>query len=139
MSTEATSTSGQELRTRLASFDEGDLVPVVVGHADPVRLEVPKAAVEALLDAVTHLSAGHAVTVVPDDLDLTTEQAAELLNVSEPHLLDLLDSGEIDSHGSVNHRHVRLGSLLSYRAEDDYRRRLIADEIAAMTNTLDLT
>lgn len=70
---------------------------------DPVQpdagtesLTVPRVAVELLERILTHMAAGQAVSVVPSHAELTTQQAAEMLNVPRPFLIGLLEAGEIE-------------------------------------------
>jgi excisionase family DNA binding protein len=84
------------------------------------------------------MAAGQGVTVVPAHAELTTQQAADLLNVSRPHLIGLLDGGEIAFRKVGSHRRVRADSLLEYRRKDDHERREIADELTELNQGMDL-
>ncbi|MFB6393912.1 helix-turn-helix domain-containing protein [Polymorphospora lycopeni] len=99
---------------------------------------VPRAAVELFAQILAHMAAGHGVTVVPEHAELTTQQAATLLNVSRPYLIGLLDAGEIDYRRVGKHRRVRAASLLAYQRRDDRRRRAAADELAELTEEMGL-
>jgi excisionase family DNA binding protein len=66
----------------------------------------------------------------PTHEELTTQQAADLLNVSEPYLIGLLAEGKIPSHLIGQHRRVRLNDLLTYKNQDDEACRRIADALA---------
>jgi excisionase family DNA binding protein len=85
------------------------------------------------------MAAGQGVTVVPSHAELTTQQAAEILNVSRPFVIKLLGEGLIDYRTVGTHRRIRADSLLEYKRRDDAARHDAAGELAAMTQELGLT
>ncbi len=110
----------------------------LVVEDDGEELVVPRAAVELLARVLAHMAAGQGVSVVPAHAELTTQQAADLLNVSRPHLIGLLEAGEISYRKVGKHRRVRASSLLEYMRADDRRRRVAADELSALTQEMGL-
>jgi excisionase family DNA binding protein len=102
------------------------------------QLVVPRAAVELLARILAHMASGQSVSVVPEHAELTTQQAADMLNVSRPYLIGLLDAGEIEYRKVGTHRRIFAGSLLAYKHRDDARRRTAADELARLTRDMDV-
>jgi excisionase family DNA binding protein len=83
--------------------------------ADGTHIELPDELYEVLSDVVAALSQGLAITVAPQHTVLTTGQAADLLGVSRPTLVRLLEAGEIPFDQPGRHRRIRLGDLLVQR------------------------
>ena len=72
------------------------------------------------------------------DTELTTQEAANLLNVSRPFLIGLLDQGKIPFHKTGTHRRIRFEDLLTYMREEEQRQELVMSELAAEAQKLDL-
>jgi excisionase family DNA binding protein len=117
--------------------DERDIQVVVGGDPDDT-LSVPRSAVELLARLLAHMAAGQAVSVVPAHAELTTQQAADLLNVSRPYLIGLLDDGKIEYRKVGKHRRVRADSLMDYKRQDDHERREAADELTRLNREMGL-
>lgn len=104
-------------------------VPALVGPGNE-RLELPESVYRLLRDIVENMQQGRAVTLVPEQAYLTTQKAADILGVSRPHVVKLLDSGEIPSYKTGSHRRVCLKDVVAYVRNRDARRKTILDEIA---------
>lgn len=122
----------------LARHPDGPSQVRLVVEDDGEELVVPRSAVELLGRILAHMASGQGVSVVPAHAELTTQQAADLLNVSRPHLIGLLEAGEIGYRKVGKHRRVRASSLLEYMRADDHRRRAAADELSALTQEMGL-
>lgn len=81
------------------------------------QVELPTSALRLLLDILAELAEGNAVRVVPIHAELTTQEAADMLNVSRPHLVKLLEEGALPFHRTGKHRRIRFADLMDYRAQ----------------------
>lgn len=90
---------------------------LLVGSEEGDQVTVPASVHRVLVQVVEALSAGRAVTVAPHSLVLTTQQAADLLGVSRPTIVRLIDSGELAADRVGNRRKVMLRDALAYRDE----------------------
>ncbi|SEB29481.1 DNA binding domain-containing protein, excisionase family [Rhodococcus pyridinivorans] len=122
------------LRDVTPSTDTFDVT--VAGTSESVHL--PSSALELIKDVLANMAAGQGVTVVPAHAELTTQQAAELLNVSRPHVIKLLDQGLIQYRLVGRHRRILASSLLEYRRIQQGDARRAADDLAALSEDLGL-
>ena len=86
---------------------------VAVGHAAPTPLPAP--AFDLLLEMLEQMARGHVVAITPLDAELTTQEAAEILGVSRPHLVKLLEGGALPFRMVGSHRRVRLQDVTAFR------------------------
>ena len=96
---------------------------------DGTETELPPSLYEVLLQAVRELVIGNGVSILPAEMELTTQRAADLLNVSRPHVIALIDRGELPHHLVGTHRRLRLSDVLAYRARRDALRRAALDDL----------
>ena len=133
--TEADALLARESLQRLAHIlgaDKSDLRIHIQGDEQPGEdIALPLSAFRLLKDILAEMAQGHAVTLLPVRAELTTQQAADLLSVSRPYLIGLLEDGKIRFRLVGKHRRVRLDDLMAYKRKDDDARRRIADELTA--------
>lgn len=123
-----------ELARLLQSRQEPGLLVGLDGEQTPLPLEVDR----VLRHAVEVMRQGKAVHVAPQSLVLTTQEAADLLDVSRPTLVKLLEDGAIPFDQPNRHRRVRLHDVLDYRARRHAAQRAALDELTAETSELGL-
>lgn len=77
-------------------------------------LNIPKKALSLLFDILNNMAEGKSITLIPSNTELTTQQAADMLNVSRPHLVKILEAGEIQFKKAGTHRRIELKNLIEY-------------------------
>lgn len=103
-----------------------------------VMIPVPAAAARVLEQALIELGAGHAVTLVPIETEITTQQAADLLSVSRPFLVGLIDKGSIPGRMVGSHRRLRLQDVLDYKSESTAKAKAAMSEMVGIGQELGL-
>jgi excisionase family DNA binding protein len=116
-------------------------------HEDGLRVKLedtgeeftlPKAAVQLLNRLLTEMSNGNAVTVIPIHAELTTQEAADFLNVSRPHLVSLLTAGKLAYRKVGTHRRIKFLDLQAYKAKSEKERGSALDELAKQAQELNM-
>jgi excisionase family DNA binding protein len=138
-------------RTVLPPDNPADLVRFARGMADAEvsaraklvgpdgsQLDIPAELYELLRDVVGALSQGMAISIAPHNTMLTTQEAADLLNISRPTLVRLLTDGEIPHSSRGRHRRVLLRDILDYSERTRTERRRTLDQMAADAEDDDL-
>jgi excisionase family DNA binding protein len=103
--------------------------PALIG-ADGERLELPNAVYRLLKNIARNMQLGRAIVLIPENQQLTTQRAADLLGVSRPHLIKLLEAGDLPYHKAGSHRRIYLKDLIAYQKRRDVERKEALDRIA---------
>ena len=122
----------------LSRHPDEDLIEALgeVGQHD--ALVIPRPTVVMLAQILGLLAQGRGVQILPKDAELTTQQAADLLNVSRPYIIGLLESGQIPFRKVGRHRRITVEALMEYKRQDDLQRRAAADDLADLSQELGL-
>ena len=105
-------------------------------QAEPI--ELPAGAVALLMDILEAMAAGQGVAIVPENAELTTVQAADVLNVSRPFLIGLLDEQKIPHRKVGKHRRIRMEDVMAYKTSIDAERESVLDRLAAAAQEQDM-
>lgn len=130
--------SSQELSAVLETKSEVQTVSVTDEQGAVHNVQMPVSALRLLVDVLTELGEGNTVKFVPVHAELTTQEAADMLNVSRPTLIKLLDDNAIPYHRSGNRRKVRFTDLLQYKQRLESDRLHVLDELSALDQELGL-
>ncbi|MDP9039356.1 MAG: helix-turn-helix domain-containing protein [Acidobacteriota bacterium] len=103
----------------------------VVGAPDDETVVLPASAVKMLVGILDEMGRGNTVTVIPVHAELTTQEAAEMLSISRPSVIQLLDEGKIEYRKVGTHRRVRFESLIAYKRRAHAERLAALNELAA--------
>ncbi len=128
-------TALRELRP-LQRLEPVEIQIAAASHAASVT--VPPAVFNLLIRILSELAVGNGVTVLPINAEVTTQQAADLLNVSRPYLVGLLEAGKIPYRKVGARRRILMQDLLAYKHRDDAARRKILDSLTADAEDLNL-
>ena len=130
--------AARRIRDYLEDHPEGDLLEIQFEVGDDDALVVPRPAAVMFAQIMAILAKGQGVQIIPSDAMLTTQQAADLLNVSRPFLIGLLESGKIKFTKVGRHRRICFEDLLNYQRLADLEQRRAADELGELTEELGL-
>lgn len=103
-----------------------------------MHVVLPRAAVQLLQTILREMSQGNAVTLIPVHAELTTQQAADLLNVSRPYVVSLVESGVIPYRKVGTRRRILFEHLMAYKRAEDAKREEALNELARQSQELGL-
>ncbi|MCE9531730.1 MAG: excisionase family DNA-binding protein [Planctomycetes bacterium] len=128
--------SSRRLATHKIGKRSGVRIQLLNDGEEAETVAVPTSALRVFLHLLTEMSHGNAVTLIPTHAEITTQQAADLLNVSRPYLVKLLDERKIPCRTVGKNRRVRFDDLMAYKRKDDEARAKILDQLTAEAQEL---
>jgi excisionase family DNA binding protein len=135
----ATETVDREIARRVAQRlrEESDDVQLVVRSRSGVMEILPRGFAHIIASMLEEVAQGHSVALVSEAEEVSTSAAAELLGVSRPHVVKLIDSGLLPGRKAGSHRRIRMTDLVAYKQTVD-RRHAFLDELAAQSQEMGL-
>jgi excisionase family DNA binding protein len=113
-------------------------VRLVENGRETEAVTIPTSALKLFMQILEEMSHGNAVALLPMHEELTTQEAADLLNVSRPYLVQQLEEGKLPYRKVGTHRRVQVRDVLAYKKQTDAIRRQALDELAAEAQALGL-
>ncbi len=130
--------SSRVLAQALANYSDDDRVRMIIQGSSGTNdeLVLPGDIMNLLLNVLTQVSQGNAISLVPMHQEISTQQAADLLSVSRPHLVKLLEQGNIPFRKVGSHRRVKLTDVMDYRGTVDKERSKTLDELSQLSQDI---
>jgi excisionase family DNA binding protein len=101
-------------------------------------LQIPRKALTLLFEILSNMAQGKSITLIPSDTEVSTQQAADMLKVSRPHLVKLLEEGAIPFKKVGTHRRIELKDLITYERKFKENRNEKLDFLAKQAQELNL-
>lgn len=127
--------SSRVLATQIKSAQNPSIQILIEGQAQE-SVTLPTAALRLLVDILIQMAEGNAVSIIPIRAELTTQEAAELLNVSRPHMVNLVENGEIPYRKVGSHRRILAKDVLAYKTRIDEARLKTLAELSEQAQKL---
>lgn len=121
--------AAESSRQLAALIGRGDKAQIRIIDGDE-DITVPVSAMRMLVDILAHMADGEAMALISQYAELTTQQAADFLNVSRPFFVKLLEEGKLEFHKVGSHRRVYFRDLVEYKEQSMDERRKILDKLA---------
>lgn len=129
--------TSKQVLSRYTREDQSLTLRVIdADHDEPI--ELPAGAVALLMDILGAMASGQGITLIPQNAELTTVQAANILNVSRPFLIKLLEEGTIPYHKVGKHRRIRIKDVMNYKQAIDQEREAVLDQLVAEAQEQDM-
>jgi excisionase family DNA binding protein len=116
---------------------KSDTVNIIIQESNESFI-IPRKALEFLSHILSLMAEGKAISLIPSESELSTQQAADMLNVSRPHIVKLLEQGIIPFKKAGSHRRILLEDLLNYAGQQKETRRKSLKFLAEQAQELNL-
>lgn len=130
--------SGRDLSVVLSSRAETQQFDFKDDRGETRTVTLPTSFVRLMVEALAEIGQGNAVSLIPIHAELTSQEAADVLNVSRPYLIQLLDKGEIPFRKVNTHRRIRYDDVFAYKNRVDADRRAALEELSALHQEMGL-
>jgi excisionase family DNA binding protein len=127
-----------QILNSLKEKEKSDYTFFLNNETDEVHITIPKEALSLLVEILVQMGKGNGVKIVPIRKELTTTEAADILNVSRPYLVELLDSGQIPFRSIESRRRILLEDVMNYKNNIDAKREQTLAELAAQAQELNM-
>lgn len=129
--------AAESSRLMAACVGEGETAALRLIDGE-IDIKIPISAIHMLRDILNQMAQGNAVSLVPVHAELTTQQAADILNVSRPYLVKLLEKGDIAFHKVGRHRRILFQDIMNYMAQRDSESLNLVKELSKEAQDLDM-
>jgi excisionase family DNA binding protein len=124
--------------SNINSEGEEELTLTIEGHKEKLALKISSNIASAIMKILEEIEQGKTIMVIGDEDEITTQEAADLLHVSRPYLINLLENKEIPYRRVGRYRRLKASDVLNYKKKVDEQRQLALDELTALAQELDL-
>ena len=129
--------TSKQLLSRYAQEEQSLMFRVLVAGQEEA-IELPAGAVALLLDILGAMASGQGITLIPENAELTTVQAADILHVSRPFLIKLLEEGTIPYRKVGKHRRILMEDVMNYKQAIDAEREAVLTQLVADAQEQDM-
>lgn len=126
----------RELAAYLSTKIETQKISIQDADNNTHQIELPTSSLTLLMSILGELAVGNAVQIVPVHAELTTQEAANILNVSRPHMVKLLEDGKLPFHRTGRHRRVLFADLMRYKSNRDNESNRVMQELTNYSQKL---
>lgn len=127
----------EQLNKALSDTPKSETLDVFVENS-PQTIELPREIATVLQEILTNSVAGNSIGIIPMNAELTTQQAANSLNVSRPHVVKLMDQGLLKGHKVGTHRRLYASDVEAYKQKRDAEAKAATDELTALSEEMGL-